>query len=130
MEKRCLESPNGPPAQGTYSPAVAVAGSEGNLVFISGQGPFALDGSGAIKGTFEDEARLTLTNLKTVLEDVGSSLDKVVKVEVFLKDMEDFPKLNEICKDFFSSDYPARTCVEAARLPLDIQVEIAAIAVL
>ena len=126
MEKRCIFAPNGPPAQGPYSHAVAA----GNLVFVSGQGPVAPDGSGLRKGTLEEEARLALSNLKAVLDDAGSGLEHVVKVNVYLADMDSFGAFNEIYKEFFPSDCPARTCVQAGRLPFDIQVEVEAIALL
>jgi len=126
MNKKCIFSPNAPPAGGPYSHAVAV----GNLVFVSGQGPFAKDGSGPVRGTFESEARLTLENLRAVLQDAGTGLPYVVKTTVFLADMDQFSCFNEIYKEFFSADCPARTCVQAGRLPKDIQVEIEAIAVL
>ncbi len=126
MEKRCVFAPNGPPAQGPYSHAVAA----GNLLFVSGQGPVAPDGSGIRTGTFEDEVRLTLSNLKAVLEDAGSSLERVVKVNVYLSDIEDFAAFNEIYEEFFAADFPARTCIQAGRLPFDIQVEVEAVALL
>ncbi|NIA15200.1 MAG: reactive intermediate/imine deaminase [Nitrospiraceae bacterium] len=126
MEKQCVFAPNGPPAQGPYSHAVAA----GNLLFVSGQGPVAPDGSGLQRGTFEDEARLTLSNLKAVVEDGGSGLAQVVKVNVYLADIEKFGDFNEIYKEFFPSDCPARTCIQAGRLPFDIQVEVEAIALL
>jgi len=126
MEKRCIFAPNGPPAQGPYSHAVAV----GNLLFVSGQGPVAADGSGLRKGTLEEEARLALSNLKAILEDSGSALEQVVKVNVYLSDMDNFGAFNEIYKEFFASDCPARTCIQAGRLPFDIQVEVEAIALL
>lgn len=126
MEKRCIIAPNGPPAQGPYSHAVAV----GNLLFVSGMGPVAPDGSGLKKGAFEDEVRLTLDNLRRVLHDAGSGLEHVAKVTVFLADMDRFGDFNQIYKGFFPSAPPARTCVQAGRLPMDIQVEIEAIAVL
>ncbi len=126
MEKRCFESPTGPPAAGPYSPAAAA----GNLLFVSGQAALAPDGSGPRKGSFEDEARLALSNVRAILEDAGSGLEHVVKTTVFLSDMGNFAALNEVYKEFFQSDCPARTCVEVSRLPLDFQVEIEAIAVL
>ena len=126
MEKRCISAPNAPPAAGPYSHAVAA----GNLLFVSGQVALAPDGTGPRKGSFEDEARLALSNLRAVLEDAGSGLEHVVKMTVFLADIGNFGALNDIYKDFFASDCPARTCIEAGRLPLDFQIEVEAIAVL
>lgn len=126
MKKQCFFSQNGPPAAGPYSHAVAV----GNLLFVSGQGPFAQDGSGPVRGTFEEEARRTLDNLRMVLEDCGSGLDNVLKVTVFLADMNQFATFNGIYKEYFSEDCPARTCIQAGRLPADIQIEVEAIALL
>lgn len=126
MNKKCVFSPNAPPAAGPYSHAVAV----GNLVFVSGQGPLAKDGTGPVRGTFESETRLTLDNLRAVLQDAGTGLPYVVKITVFLADMDQFGSFNEIYKEYFPTDCPARTCVQAGRLPKDIQVEIDAIAVL
>ena len=96
MNKWCIFSKNGPPAQGPYSHAVAA----GNLLFVSGQGPVAPDGSGVMKGSLEDEVRLTLTNLKMILEDAGSGLQHVVKVNVYLADMNSFSEFNEIYKEY------------------------------
>ena len=126
MDKRCLSSPNAPAALGPYSHAVAA----GDFLFVSGQGPLAPDGSGVVGGPFENQVRQTLSNLKTILEDCGSGLDKVVKVTVFLADMSQFSAFNEIYKEYFVADCPARSCVQAARLPLDTQVEVEAIALL
>lgn len=124
MTKKCITSKNGPPAAGPYSHAVAVNG----LLFVSGQGPVARDGSGYVKGTFEEEVRRTLDNLRAVLEDAGSGMEYVVKTQVFLKDMDRFSDLNAIYSEYFHTDPPARTCIQAARIPLDMQVEIEAIA--
>ncbi|HEO70662.1 MAG TPA: reactive intermediate/imine deaminase [Candidatus Hydrogenedentes bacterium] len=126
MEKRCFFAENAPPAAGPYSHAVAA----GTLLFVSGQAALAPDGSGPQKGRFEDEARLTLSNLRAILEDCGSGLEHVVKMTVFLADMDDFGKLNDIYKEFFPVECPARTCIQAARLPLDFQIEVEAIAIL
>ncbi|MEA3364162.1 MAG: RidA family protein [Candidatus Hydrogenedentes bacterium] len=126
MDKRCIFSKNGPPAQGPYSHAVAV----GNLLFVSGQGPVAPDGSGLKKGSLEEEVRLALTNLKAILEDAGSGLEHVVKVNAYLSDMDNFDAFNEIYKEYFPMDPPARTCIQAGRLPFDIKVEIEATAVI
>lgn len=126
MNKRCVFSPNGAPAAGPYSHAVAA----GNLLFVSGQVSVARDGSGPVRGGIEVEARQVLDNLRVLLEDAGSSLEQVVKVTAFLADMEHFGTFNAIYKEYFPSDYPARTCIQAGRLPLDFLVEVEAIAVL
>ena len=110
--------------------AYSVAVAAGGFVFVSGQVALAPDGSGARKGTIEDEARLALSNLRAVLEDAGSGLEHVVKTTVFLADMVDFGAFNEVYATFFPTDAPARSCVQAGRLPLDMKVEIEAIAVL
>ena len=124
MEKCCVFAPNGAPAAGPYSHAV----SAGPFLFVSGQGPMKKDGTGVLRGTIEEEARATLNNLKDILEDAGSSLERVVKVNVYLADMNHFGRFNEVYKEFFKKDFPARTCIQAGRLPMDIQVEVEAIA--
>ena len=125
MKKTCIVSPNASPALGPYAQAVQA----GQLLFVSGQGPFARDGSGAVAGTIEEETVRTLENLKTLLEDAGSGLEHVVKTTCFLADMNNFKAFNEVYAQYFAESSPARSCVEAARLPLDIQVEIEAIAI-
>lgn len=124
MEKECIFSKNGAPAAGPYSQAVAA----GPFLFVSGQGPMRPDGSGVLRGSLEEEARQTLDNLKAVLEDAGSSMDRVVKVNVYLADMEMFARFNAVYKEYFTGNFPARTCIQAGGLPLDIQVEIEAVA--
>lgn len=122
--KQCIVSPNGPPAAGPYSAAVRA----GNLLFISGQGSLARDGSGYVAGTIEEESRNALENLKVILQDAGLGLENVVKTTVFLRDMADFSRFNTLYKEYFTRDCPARTCIAAAGLPLGMQVEIEAIA--
>jgi len=126
MSKECIFSPNGSPAGGPYSHAVRT----GNLLFVSGQGPMAQDGSGVVPGTLEEEAHLTLKNLKAVLTDAGSGLEHVIKTTCFLKDMNNFSRFNDVYATYFPENPPARSCVEVARLPLDFKVEVEAIAVI
>lgn len=126
MSKQCIVAPNASPAAGPYSHAVRA----GNLLFVSGQGPFAKDGSGAQPGTIEEETVRTLENLKAVLTDAGSGLEHVVKTTCFLKDMNNFKAFGAVYATYFTENYPARTTVEVARLPMDIKVEIEAIAII
>lgn len=126
MEKECIFSPAAPPAVGPYSHAVKANG----FLFLSGQGPMAPDGSGPIRGTVEEETRATFENVKAVLADAGADLDAVVKVTAYLSDMVNFGKFNDVYKTYFVENQPARTCIQAGRLPMDIQVEIDVIAVI
>ena len=125
LKKECLFAPHGAPAAGPYSHAVAA----GSWLFISGQGPLKPDGSGPVRGTIEEETRQTLDNLRAVLEDCGASLEQVVKITVFLASMDDFQRFNAVYREYFPEHCPARTCVQAGRLPMDIKVEIEAIAI-
>ncbi len=115
-----------PSAIGPYSQAVAAGG----LLFCSGQIP--LDpGTGTVVGTdIETQALRSLANLKAVLEAGGSSLAKVARVGVFLKNMEDFPGVNKVYAEVFGDHKPARTTVEVSRLPKDVLVEIEAVGII
>lgn len=124
MNKECITAEAAPPALGPYSHAVRT----GNLLFLSGQGSFAPDGSGILKGTLEEETHQTFANIKSVLEAANLTLADVVKTLVFLDDMDKFQPFNAVYKEYFPENPPARSCVEAARLPGDIQVEIEVIA--
>lgn len=90
----------------------------------------APDGSGPRRDSFEVEVRQTLDNIKAVLEGAGSSLEHVVKTNVYLSDMNNFAEMNGIYKEYFPSEPPARTTIQAGRLPLDFRIEIDAIAML
>ena len=124
--KRIVATSGAPKAVGPYSQAVVAGG----FVFCCGQGP--LDPA-TNKVTGEDTPAQTeqvLKNLAAVLEASGSSLAQVVKTTVYLKDLSDFKKMNEVYARFFPTEPPARATIEAARLPLDTLVEIDAIALL
>lgn len=118
--RSAIIAPGAPKAIGPYSVAVQTD----TFVFCSGQ--IGLDPtSGELVGTdVESQTRQVLTNLKSVLEAAGSSIDKVVKTTVFLKDMADFPKMNAIYSEFFSSTLPARSTIAVAGLPKGALVEI------
>ena len=81
-----------------------------------------------VEGGIEVQAERALENVKALLEASGSSMDKVVKTVVFIKNMDDFAKVNEIYAKYFTENYPARSCVEVARLPKDVLIEMEAIA--
>ena len=120
-----ISTPTAPAAIGPYSQAVLVNG----MLFTSGVIPIDPETNTLVQGDVEAQARQAIGNLKNLIEASGSSMEKVVKTTVFIKDMNDFGKINDIYKEFFTSDFPARSCVEVARLPKDVLIEIEAIAV-
>jgi len=122
--KKIVSTTQAPKAIGPYSQAVVHDG----IVYLSGQ--IALDPATnqIIEGDIAAQTHRVLGNLRAVLEAAGSSLDSVLKTTVFLKDMGDFPKMNEVYAQYFPGDPPARSTVQAAKLPRDVAVEIDAIA--
>ncbi len=122
--KTIIEGGNLPEAKGPYSLAVRAGG----FLFVSGLGPVKPGTGEAVRDDFEGAVRLTMANLQAVLEAAGTSLAAVVKTSVFLADIERFAEFNRIYGEYFAADPPARTTVQPARLPLDIPVEIDAIA--
>lgn len=112
-----------PQAIGPYSQAVKVNG----VVYTSGQIPLTPAGE-VVEGGIEEQANQVLENLRKVLEEAGSSLQKVIKTTVFIQDMNEFGALNAIYEKHFDAHKPARSTVEVARLPKDVRVEIEAIA--
>ena len=125
MNKEIISTKKAPGALGPYSQAVKV----GNMVYTSGQ--LGIDAeSGQLGEGLTEQAHLVFKNLKAVLEEAGASLDHVVKTLVFLADMNDFVAVNNIYKEYFIKDYPARSAVEVARLPKDAKLEIEVIAVI
>lgn len=113
---------NAPAAIGPYSQAITV----GNLLFTSGQIPINPE-TGEIPEGVEAQAKQALTNVKNLIEAAGGSIDNVVKTTVFIKNMDDFGKINEIYAQFFTEPYPARSCVEVAKLPKDVLLEVESI---
>ncbi len=123
--KRAITTTEAPGAIGPYSQAVV----EGGLVFLSGQ--IGLDpASGAlVSGTIEDETRRVLESLRAVLVSAGLTSDAVVRTTVYLTDLADFPRVNQVYAEFFQAPFPARATVQVAALPRGARVEIDAIAV-
>ncbi len=114
-----------PAPQGPYSPWVKA----GAYIYVSGQGPVDASTGEVFRGDIAGQTRLTLDNVQAVLEDAGAGLNDVIKTTVFLTDIEDFAAMNEIYAGRFGAVRPARSTVQVARLPLEISVEIEAVAV-
>lgn len=124
MTMNIISTPAAPAAIGPYSQAV----DTGSMIFTSGQIPIN-PASGMVEAAdVEGQTKQVLDNLKSILEAAGSSLARVVKTTVYIKDMKDFAKINEIYATYFTAPYPARSCVEVARLPKEVLVEIEAVA--
>ena len=121
---KVISTPGAPAAIGPYSQGI----DAGALGFTSGQLPID-PANGQMPADPAAQAGQSLKNLKAVLEAGGSSMEKVVKVTIFLQNMEHFAAINEVYATFFSSPLPARSCIQAARLPKDALLEIEAIAV-
>jgi len=124
MKKEIIISKKVPAAIGPYSPALKI----GNLVFTSGQLPMDPLNGEIVKGEIEVQARRSLENLKAVLESYSIGMENVVKTTIFLKDMNNFSRVNKIYGEYFTGQFPARSCVEVSRLPKDADIEIEAIA--
>lgn len=124
MEKKIISSNKIPAAIGPYSPAVKVE----NMLFISGQLPIDSKTGDIVKGDIQLQTKQALENLTALLELYSLNLRNIVKTTVFLKDMNDFTKFNQIYAEYFKEKFPARSCVEVSRLPKDADIEIEAIA--
>ena len=119
-----IETNNAPKAPEIYSQAIVA----GNMVFLSGQ--LGIDPStGKLPESFEDQAQNVMNNLKAILQEADSSFEQVVKVTIFLDNMANYAKMNEIYLSFFPDHKPARSCIQVAALPLGGKVEIELIAV-
>lgn len=123
MSKQIISTEQAPKAIGPYSQANKL----GNLVFVSGQLPLNPD-TGKMPAGIEAQAKQCLENLDAILTASGSDLSKIVKTTIFLQDLSNFQVVNQIYGSYFSGDYPARSTVQVARLPLDAEIEIEAVA--
>ena len=121
---RPIHDANLPKPVGPYSQAII----EGDFIFLAGQGPGNPVTGQLDMGDVQSETRRTFENIKAVLEAAGSSLDKVVKCNVYLRDIKDFAAMNEVYATYFSAPFPARTTIQAGALPGGIAVEIECIA--
>jgi len=125
MAKEVVYSPNAPEPICPYSQAIKV----GNMLFISGQVAIQKPSGNVITGNIVDESHQVMKNLSEVLKAGGMDFSNVVKSTIFLKDMNSFPKVNEVYGSYFKDQPPARETVEVSRLPKDVNVEISCIAV-
>ena len=126
MKHEIIHTDNAPAAIGPYSQAVKA----GNLLFVSGQVPFVPETMEIVEGDVKAQARQSLSNVEAILKEAGADFSNVVKSTVFISDMNEFAQINEVYSEFFGENKPARACVEVARLPRDVKVEIEVIAVL
>ena len=125
-ERTVISTDQAPAAVGPYSQAIIA----GEFVFTAGQIPMDPATGRLVEGDIQEQTRQVLSNVKAVLQAARTSLDKVVKVTVFLQDMGDFKAMNEVYAEFFVKEPPARSAIQAAALPLGVGVEIEAIALI
>ncbi|WP_462424630.1 RidA family protein [Fusobacterium ulcerans] len=123
--KKIIHTEKAPAALEPYSQAVEVNGT----LFVSGQIPFVPETMDLISEDIQDQTKQSLENVKAILEAVGYTFKNVIKATVFIKNMEDFALMNEVYNEYLGNIKPARACVEVARLPKDVKVEIEVIAV-
>jgi 2-iminobutanoate/2-iminopropanoate deaminase len=128
MKKEIIHTKKAPEPIGPYSQAIKL--SEENPYFIFTSGQVAIDpATGNLTGdNIKEQTRQTLENIKSILHEAGSELNRVVKTTVFIKNMDDFASMNEVYAEYFSESIPARSTIEVSRLPKDALVEIETIA--
>ena len=125
-DKKIFLTDKAPKPVGPYSQAVIHNG----LIYVSGQIPLDPQTGELVRGTIEDETEAALNNLRTIIEEAGATMEDVLRVSCYLADMEDFPRFNAIYAKYFTVNPPARSTFQAAKLPLDVQVEVDAIVAL
>lgn len=121
--KKIIATDKAPAAIGPYSQAIEVNG----FLFTSGVIPIVPATGELVKGGIEKQAEQAIGNLAALIKEAGADINNTIKTTVFIKDMNDFAKVNEIYAKYFTENYPARSCVEVARLPKDVLIEIEAI---
>ena len=124
MQKDIISTNKAPQAIGPYSQAVRF----GNLLFVSGQIPLDPVTAEIVKGDIKVQTKRILENLNAILTEGGSSLDNVIRTTIFLANLEDYADVNEMYTEFFDKSMPARSTVQVSRLPMDVRIEIDAIA--
>ncbi len=124
MEKKVVYTEKAPKPVGPYSQAIIA----GDFIFTAGQIPIDPKTNQIVQGDIKEQTRQVLENLKAVLEEAGASFDDVVKVTVYMKDLNEFSAMNEVYSEYFKNSPPARTTVEVSRLPRDVKIEIDLIA--
>ena len=122
---KVIHTEKAPAALGPYSQAIEANG----MLFVSGQIPFVPETMTLVSDDVKDQTRQSLENVKAIVEAAGYSMKDIVKAGVFIKDMNDFAAINEVYAQYLGDVKPARACVEVARLPKDVKVEIEVIAV-
>lgn len=125
MTKNVIFSPNAPAPIGPYSQAIQA----GNLLFVSGQIAIEPSTGNLTTGNIQEETHLVMKNMSEILRVASCDFSHVVKTTIFLKDMNNFPRVNEVYGSYFTKEPPARETVEVSRLPKDVNVEISCIAV-
>ena len=122
-DKKIFLTEKAPKPVGPYSQAVIHNG----LMYVSGQIPLDPESGELVRGTIEDETEAVMNNLRMIVEGAGAAMEDVLRVSCYLSDMEDFPRFNAVYAQYFMSNPPARSTFQAAKLPLDVQVEVDAI---
>ncbi len=124
MQRDIIATTKAPQAIGPYSQAVRF----NNLLFLSGQIPLEPESGEILKGNIKEQTKLILENLNAILITGGSSLNNVLRTTIFLTNLDDYTKVNEMYAEYFEKSMPARSTVQVSRLPMDVQIEIDAIA--
>ena len=124
--KKIINTREAPAPIGPYSQAVKA----GNMLFVSGQIAIQPSSGEILTSTIEEETHQVMKNIGAILKEAGANYDNIVKTGIFLRDMNDFAKVNAVYGTYFTADFPARETVEVSRLPKDVNVEISVIALL